>query len=692
MTTTPPEQMRNISLIAQGGAGKSALIETALFMAHEIDKPGTRARGDAVMATEPEEQEHGIDITPHVGHLTWKGVDVHIIDTPGYFSFLESTRGVLPGCDGAVVVFSAVDGVKPETKRLWKMLQLFEIPVIGFVTQLDHPRADFVGLREGISSNLKTNAIPLTLPIGVGESFKGVVDLLEQRGRIFREGKVEGVEIPSELSAEVESARTQLVEAVAESDDTLIERYLEGEELSSAELRCGLHAVVCDREFLPIYCGSGLHGTGVELLLDSIIELLPSPIERDKTRPFVGVDPSDEQREVTLRCNKEEPFSAIVLKTSIDRFSGKLSVVRVVSGSISSNRSLYNSSEGQRQKSGNIYILQGANFVQVEDLSAGDIGAIAKLEETHTGDTLCDDKHRVRYPTSEFSQPIVFYAVEADGNEEKVSQGLHRLVEEDPTLHYYRDADTNESILAGMGQAQIDIALERLTRKFSGKVRLRAPSVPYCETIKTTVQVQGKLKKQTGGHGQFADCWITMEPLERGAGFLFEDKITGGIIPKQYIPSIEKGIREAMNKGPLGGFPVTDFKVTLVDGSFHKVDSSDYAFQVAGSLALNAAVEKAEPFLLEPIMELQILVSDDVIGDVVKDVSGRRGRVLSMNPKEDRQEIHAEIPYAELLNYGNELTSITSGRGVFVMHLSHYSELPGHLTQQVLKGGGVEAG
>ncbi len=686
MTNTLPQNMRNISFIAQGGAGKSALIETMLFMAHETDRPGSRDKGNAALSTEPEEQQHGIDITSHVGHLTWKGVDIHIMDTPGYFSFLESTRGVLPGCDGALLIISAVDGLKPETKRLWKMLQEFEIPTVGFITQVDDPNAKFEETVLEISSTLNSTSTPVTVPIGAGETFTGVVDLFTGKGRTFAKGKVAETDVPDSMNDQIASYKTSLVEQIAEADDELIEKYLEGQELTTEELHMGLKRAVQARTFMPLFCGSGKSGIGVELLIESVIEYLPSPVERDTIKPFIGFDPEDEQRQVTRRCSVDEPFSAITLKTTIDRFSGKLSVVRVVSGKAGHNDTVYNSTQGGKEKIGNVYILQGSDFVQVDSLSAGDIGAFTKLEDTHTGDTLCDDKEQIKYPCVTYTQPLVFHAIEADGDEEKVSVGLHKLAEEDPTLLFYREPDTGDSILAGMGQSHIDIALERLNRKFSGTVKLRAPRVPYRETIQKQVQVQGKLKKQTGGHGQFANCWITLEPLERGAGFIFEDKITGGIIPKQYIPSIEKGIKEAMEKGPLGGHPVVDCKAVVVDGSFHKVDSSDYAFQTAGSMAFQAAVEEAGPVLLEPIMELQILVSDEVIGEVVKDISSRRGRVLNMAPKDDKQEIFAEAPYAELLDYGAVLSSLTSGRGLYVMHQSHYNEVPGHLVSSVIKG------
>ncbi|MCB0331934.1 MAG: elongation factor G [Bdellovibrionales bacterium] len=686
MTNTLPQNMRNISFIAQGGAGKSALIETMLFMAHETERCGSRDKGNAALTTEPEEQQHGIDITSHVGHLTWNGVDIHIMDTPGYFSFLESTRGVLPGCDGALLIISAVDGVKPETKRLWKMLQEFEIPTIGFITQVDDPEAKYEETLLEISSTLNSTSTPVTLPIGSGEAFTGVVELFHGKGRTYSKGKVSEIDVPDSLTDQIATYKTSLVEQIAEADDELIEKYLEGGELTSDELRKGLKNAVLNRNFLPLFCGSGVNGIGVELLIESVIEYLPSPVERDTLKPFIGHDPSDENRLITRRCSDAEPFSAITLKTTIDRFSGKLSVVRVVSGKAGHNEAIYNATQGSKEKIGNVYILQGNDFVQVDSLSAGDIGAFAKLEDTHTGDTLCSDKDQIKYPCVSYTQPLVFHAVEADGDEEKVSTGLHKLVEEDPTLLYYREPETGESILAGMSQTHIDIALERLNRKFSGTVKLKAPRVPYRETIQKKVQVQGKLKKQTGGHGQFANCWITLEPLERGEGFLFVDQITGGIIPKQYIPSIEKGIREAMQKGPLGGYPVVDCKAVVVDGSFHKVDSSDYAFQTAGSMAFQAAVEEAGPVLLEPIMELQILVGDEAIGEVVKDISSRRGRILNMAPKDDRQEIHAEAPYAELLDYGAVLSSLTAGRGLYVMHQSHYNELPSHLVASVIKG------
>lgn len=684
MTVKAVNHIRNVCFIAQSGAGKSVLIERMLFLAKEVDHPGQRSEGNAVMSSEPEEKEHGFDITTHVGHLNWKDTDIHIVDTPGYFGFMEAARGALPGCDSAVIIVSAVHGLKPESKRLWKMLKEFKIPSICFITQLDHPNADYQSAIESISEYLGIKAVALSLPVGSGDSFCGLIDLTEGGARLYKNGKMSITDIPQEMSNEFQNKRSKLIESIAESDDKLIEKYLDRNELTLSETQTGLKNSLINMNFLPVLCGSGASGLGLEILIESIVKYLPSPAERDNHKPFTGTDPSDNNRQITRRCSIEEPFSAITLKTTFDRFSGKLSVIRVVSGLINSNQSVYNSTRDLKQKTGNIYIIQGNKLVQVKELSAGDIGGIAKLDETFTGDTLCEDKNKIKFPAPQFPQPLFFYAVKAEKNEEKVSQGLQRLAEEDSTLHYYRDPESGDNILAGMSQTHIDIAIERLNRKFSGSVRLELLKVPYRETISKAVKVQGRLKKQTGGHGQFADCWIEMEPLPRGSGFEFVDQIAGGIIPKQYIPSIEKGVREAMQKGALAGFPVTDFRVKVVDGSFHKVDSSDYAFQVAGSFALNAGLDQAEPYLLEPIMELQIVVSDEFIGDVVKDLGARRGRVLTMQPKDDKQEIHAEAPYAELLDYGSVLSAITSGRGIYVMERSHYADVPAHLKQRVL--------
>ena len=681
-----PEKIRNVAMVAHGGAGKTTLIETILFQAKAIASRGRSSLGTAVMRTEPEEVTHRVAITPHICHCEWQETTINIIDTPGYFNFLESTRGVLPGVDSAIVVVSGVDGVKPEAERLWNMLQDAKLPTLCFVNFLDEEQADFMQTMSAVQESFKIPSQAITIPIRAGAHTQGIVDLLSLKAWATKDGKTTPMDIPSEMQGDINTLRTQLIEKIAESNDDLLEKYLEGSELSSEELTRGLKAAIIKRAFLPVLSGSATAYFGIDALLDAVVHYLPSPIDRDLTRPFIGADPADHTKEVKRSCNPNEKFSAVVLKTTIDPFSGKLSVVRVVSGAVKANQAMYNSTRQSKQKNGHIFLLQGKELTGVDALVAGQIGALAKLEDTHTGDTLCDSDPQVCYPLVKFADPPVVYAVESeDKNDEKVASGLAKLMDEDPTLHLKRDEQTHEMILAGMGQTHIEVALERLTRKFGGKAKLKTPQVPYRETIRKTIKAQGKLKKQTGGHGQFANCWLEVGPLPRNGGFDFVDQITGGIIPKQFIPSIKKGVQEAMTKGLLGGYPVVDVRVAVYDGSFHDVDSSDYAFQVAGSLGFKAAVEQAAPVLLEPIMVMDVIVPDENTGDVLKDLSSRRGRVMSLNNKGKLQQIEAEVPMAETLDYGNVLSGLTSGRGTYTMSISSYREVPAQIQDKVLE-------
>lgn len=681
---TDSDRIRNIALIAHGGAGKTTLIESLLFQAHAISTCGRSAEGTATMQTEPEEIAHTLAITPHLAHCDWNGTTLYIVDTPGYFNFLESTRGVLPGVDGAVVVLSAVDGAKPETERLWRMLDEAKLPTVAFINQIDHEQADFMKALQLSQQVLKIPLQPLSIPIRVAAKTQGIVDLISMQAWGTKEGQSGPSDIPSEMQGDIQVLRTQLIEKIIESNDDLLEKYLDGKQLSVEELDRGLHNAVARRAFLPVLCGSAMANVGIDALLECITRHLPSPLERDKQRPFEGFNES-EKAEVRS-CDSRQHFSAIVLKTSIDQFSGKLSMVRVVSGEIKANQALYNSSQHSKQKSGRIYLIQGKNLEEVPNLSAGQIGAIAKLEDTHTGDTICAGEAIIAFPHVRFADAPVAYAVDvADKHADKVVAGLNKLVDEDPTLHLHRDEQTHELILAGMGQTHLEIALERLTRKFGGKATLKTPRVPYRETIKKSAKAQGKLKKQTGGHGQFANCFLEVSPLPRGAGFEFVDEITGGAIPKQYIPSIKKGILQAMTVGGLAGFPVADVQVRVYDGSFHDVDSSDYAFQIAGSLGFKAAVEQAEPTLVEPIMAMDIVVPEDSVGDVLRDISSRRGRISNMQSLGGSQEIEAEVPMAEVLEYGQILGSLTAGRGVYTMSIASYREVPGHLQEVILQ-------
>ena len=686
MSRPVPQNIRNVAVIGHGGAGKATLIEALLYQAKAISARGAADKGNLAMMVEPEEASRKIAITPHLAHFRWNDTLVHLVDCPGYFNFLENTRSVLPGVDGAVVLISGVEGVKPETERLWAMLNEAQVPVIGFVNMLDDEQADFEKAASTLHEYLKVAGQPVVAPLGTGVNLTGLVDLLRMAASSESDGKTTPADIPDNLRNDLTQVRTQLVEKIAESSDSLLEKYLEGAELTQEELETGLRAAVAKRAFVPLFAGSGLKNVGVNALLEGIVRFLPNPVERDALRPINGFDPGDLSKEIGRSCDVNQPFCATVIKTTIDPFSGKLSIVRVVSGSAKSNQMIYNTTRQQKQKIGHPYLLQGKELVSVEELVAGQIGALSKLDETKTGDTISDSDDLIVLPAVKLAEPPVMYAVEPEGKaDEKVASGLTKLSDEDPTLRLHRDEQTHELIVAGMGQTHIEVILERLARKFGGKAKLKTPRVPYRETIRKTIKAEGKLKKQTGGHGQFADCWLEVAPQPRDGGFEFVDQIVGGIIPKQYIPAIEKGVREAMLKGSLGGFPVVDVKVSVYDGKFHDVDSSDYAFQVAGSLGFKSAVEQAAPVLLEPIMTMKVICPEECTGDVLKDLSSRRGRVISLNSKGSRQEIDAEAPMAEILEYGNMLSAITSGRGSYTMSLASYREVPAQIQERVLQ-------
>lgn len=685
MSRSTPRNIRNIAVVAHCGAGKTTLIESLLFEAKAIQAKGAVDKGKAVMLTEPEESARHVAITVHVGHLSWQDTALYFVDTPGDFNFLESTRGVLPAVDGVVFVFTGTEGVRPETERLWNMVQTAGIPTLGFVNQMDDPAADLAHAISVIERALGRPIEPITYPLRQGGKIIGIIDLLHEKAVTTVGGKTHETAIPDSMREELQRARAHLVERIVENDDRLLDQYLGGVELPVADLLSSMKQAVIKRDFVPVLCGSGNLDIGMSPLLDYIVACLPSPEERDSNRPVIGHGVQTDSPEKTRHCSSEAPFAAQVFKTTIDPFFGKLSIIRVFSGQVSSNEQILNSNRNLRQRTGHLYILQGKDIQQVESLSAGEIGAIAKLEDTHTGETICSTEDPIRFPIVEFASPPVAYAVQVDAkNDEKVSLALMKLADEDPSLHFYRDENTHQMILAGMGQTHIDVTMERLERKFGAHANLKIPAVPYRETIRKTVKVQGKLKKQTGGHGQFANVWLEVGPLSRGAGFEFVDDIVGGVIPRQYIPSVKKGVQEALQKGLLGGFPVVDIRVTLNDGSYHDVDSSDYAFQVAGSLGLKSALEMADSVLLEPIASMRVVIPEDCAGSVMKDISRRRGHMLGLEAREGWHEIQAEIPLAEVLQYGQELGGMTSGRGTYTMHITAYREVPSAIVGKYL--------
>ncbi len=688
MTTAPNvNNIRNVVLLSHGGGGKTSLVEALLFNAKAIPKMGSTTKGEGVMMMEPEESARKMTITPHTGFFNWKDSFVNIIDTPGHINFLELARSALPAADGAVFLLSAALGLRPENARLWSMTKDTATSSIIFVNEMDGDQADFQKVVSEMEETLDVPVIPVALPIGKGASFTGIVDILNMTAIADRDGAGKKIDIPADLAEEAKEIRHKLIEQVAESDDVLLEKYLEGGELTADEVMQGLKKAILNRQIMIVFCGSILQNAGVKMLADAITTLLPSPVERTQVKPIIGYHPMDKNREkeIPRKPDRSSPFSAIVFKTTIDPFSGKLSFIRVMSGVQQADQPIYNGTRDEKDKAGHMYKMQGKEMIQVGELTAGDIGVIVKMANVRTGDTLCDMKENVTIPTIKYVEPVLAFAVEAEGKtEEKAAGGLTKLAEEDPTIKFFRDEQTHEMILAGMGQTHLEVTVERLLRKYGSKVTLKTQKVPYRETIRKPVKVQGKYKKQSGGHGQYGDCWIDVSPLPRNGGFIFDNKIVGGVIPRNYIPSVEKGVIEAMRKGILGGYPVVDVKVALVDGSYHDVDSSDFAFQRAGIMAFKKAMEQSDSVLLEPVMALEIIIPEENMGNVIKDLNSRRGRVLGMDPQGANQVIKAEVPMDEVLEYGNVLHALTSGRGIYTMSLSTYEYTPAPIAKKII--------
>jgi len=681
------QKLRNLGIVGQGDAGKTSLVEAILFNAGMTDRLGKVDDGSSNMDFEPEETKRKITISSKLHHCEWNGHDLHIVDTPGYTNFLHDTRGCMRVLGGAVLVISAVDGVKAQTQTLWKWAEEFEIPRIAFVNKLDRERSDYLKAVDDMEKALGCRPVAVNMPIGEAEEFKGVIDLIKMKARFFKfddKGSYDESPIPAEYQDEAQRLHVMLIEACAEADDELMEKYLETEALSEQEILQGLREGVLTGVFIPVLCGSATANIGIRQLLDYIVISTPSPIDKGTqygTNPKTGA-------EETRDPDPAAPFSAMVFKTVSDPFTGKLSLFRVYSGTVKSDSNIYNSTKEVSERIGQILLPEGKKQKPVPEAVAGDIVAVAKLKETETGDTLCDSGKPIVYESPVSMKPVISFALEpkSKGDEEKIFSGLTRLTEEDPALQIQRDVETKEMIISGMGQVHVEVAIEKLKRKFGADVILKEPKVPYRETIKKSVEQAYRHKKQSGGKGQFADVSIKLKPLARGAGYEFVDKIVGGVIPRQFIPAVDKGIQDSMRKGVLAGFPVQDFQITLFDGSHHSVDSSEMAFKIAGSMAFKKALEAASPVLLEPVMDMEITIPDECVGDVIGDMNSRRGKVLGMDPQAGSQVVKAQVPMAEVLKYAPELRSMTSDRGLFTMEFSHYEEVPSHLMAKLLEG------
>lgn len=675
------DKLRNVALVAHGGAGKTSLAEALLFRSGATKRLGSVDEGTSILDYDPEEVKRKISITTSVAPAEWKNHKINILDTPGYFDFAGEVMGSLRVADGCVVVVCANSGVEVGTEKVWEYANDYDLPRMIFVNKLDRENADFIKVLGQLQEMYGPQVIPIQLPIGQSENLKGLVDLVKMKALIYNKGKVEETEIPAELADDIEQYREALIEAVAVTDDELAMKYLEGEILTQEEVEKALGEGTRTRQVIPVLCGSALTGAGVDTLMDYCMHCLPAPNEVGDVK---GTDASG--AEITRPQSVDEGLSALVYKTMADPYVGKLTLFRVYSGVLNSDSQVFNSTKQIDERIGQVFLIKGKEQIPVDSVVAGDLAAVAKLQETTTGDTLCAKNSQIKLPPVAFPQPSLIMSVQpkSKGDEEKIATGLNRLQEEDPTFTVTRVPETGQTVVSGMGDMHLEIVASRLASKFGVEVELDIPKVPYKETIKGTADVQGRHKKQSGGRGQFGDVFIKMEPLPPGGGYEFVDAIFGGSVPRQYIPAVDKGIQEALVEGVLAGYPVVDVKVTLYDGSYHSVDSSEMAFKIAASIAFKKAFVEAQPVLLEPIMNVEVTVPEAYMGDIIGDLNKKRGRIIGMDPQGGMQVIKAQVPQAELFRYATDVRSITQGRGSFTMAFDHYEEVPAHIAEQVI--------
>jgi elongation factor G len=683
------KDIRDVVLVAHGGAGKTSLAEAFLFDAKVNTRLGSVDEGNSTLDYEPEELKRKITLSTTVASFEWKKTKINLLDTPGDTNFFVDTRAAMSVADGALVVVSAPDGVQVGTEKVWQAAEELGLPRAVFLSKMDRERADFDTALAEVKKTLNEKCVAFQLPIGREASFTGVVDVLTQKAYTFegdgREVKVG--EMPANLADAAKKARESLVEAIAAADDALMEKYLETFELSEDEIATGLTTAIAKRQLFPVLCGSGARNLGAQPILDLIATAFPSPASRP---PMKGTDPKD--AEIERKPDESEPFSGLVFK-SIGADIGRISLVRIMSGKLLADATVLNSSRDSKERAGSLYVIIGKKRETVPEAACGDLIGLAKLKDTKTGDTLCDDKAPIKFPEPKVPNPVISFALKpkSKGDEDKVATKLADILAEDPSLKVTRDPTSKEMLLSGMGQGHVEVAVEKLKR-LGVEVELAPPKVPYLESIKGRIKgVEGKHKKQTGGRGQFGVCYLDMEPTTRGSGFEFVDAIFGGAIPRQFIPAVEKGIRDRMTKGVVAGYPVVDVKVTLVDGKYHDVDSDSRSFEFAGSKGFQAAFRQCKPILLEPVMKLEITCPEENMGDVMGDINQKRGRVLGMEARGRNQVIMANVPMSECLKYAADLRSITAGRGSFTMELSHYDELPGNLAEKIIAEAKVEA-
>ena len=682
----PLDKVRNIGIMAHIDAGKTTTSERILFYTGRVHRLGETHEGAATMDWMEEEQERGITITSAATTCQWKGYRLNLIDTPGHVDFTVEVERSLRVLDGAVAVFCAKGGVEPQSETVWRQANKYHVPRIAYVNKMDITGADFHPVVDMMRTRLGTKAVPIQLPIGKEADFRGIVDLVKMKAEVYYddEGKdVREEEIPADLLDEAQMLREEMVEAAAEQNDELMEKFLGGEDLTEEEIMSALRVATLDCAVTPVLCGTSYRNKGVQPLLDAVLAYLPSPLDVPAVH---GTLPKEPDTDVVRKADDKEPFSALAFKIAADPFVGKLAFFRVYSGTIGSGNYVYNSTKQKRERFSRIVMMHANHREDVETVYAGEIAAAVGLKDTTTGDTLCDEANPVVLESMEFPDPVIQVAIEpkTKAGQDKMSLALQRLAEEDPTFKTYTDQQTGQTIIAGMGELHLEIIVDRMMREFKVEAVVGKPQVAYKETISKTVQAEGRFVRQTGGHGQYGHCVIEMVPQEPGAGYAFENKIVGGVIPKEFIAPIDAGIQEAAGAGLLGGFEVVDFKVAVIDGSYHDVDSSEMAFKIAGSMAFKEALAKADERLLEPMMKVETIVPDQYLGDVVGDINSRRGRIENIDTRMGEQSVHSFVPLSEMFGYATDLRSRTQGRGLYSMQFDHYEEVPKSVAEKVV--------
>lgn len=682
------QNTRNIGIMAHIDAGKTTTTERILFFTGRVHKIGEVHEGAATMDWMEQEQERGITITSAATTAQWKGHRVNIIDTPGHVDFTVEVERSLRVLDGAVAVFSAKEGVEPQSETVWRQADRYGVPRIAYVNKMDIIGADFLNAVNSMKERLGANAVPIQLPMGAEADYVGYIDLITNVAYRFTDdmGSLEQIEIPAEYKDQAEGLRNELIEKIAELDEELTMKYLEGEEISVDELKTALRKGTVGVKIFPVIAGSSYKNKGVQPMLDAVIDYLPAPTDVPDIRGVL-----DDGTEVVRKSSDSEPFSALAFKIMTDPYVGRLTFIRVYSGVLSSGSYVLNATKGKRERIGRILQMHANSREEIQELYAGDIAAAVGLKDTITGDTLSDEKSPVILESMNFPEPVISIAVEpkSKADQDKMGVALTKLAEEDPTFRYYTDEETGQTIIQGMGELHLEIIVDRMKREFKVETNVGKPQVAYRETFRQPAKVEGKFVRQSGGRGQYGHCWIEFEPLEPGTGFQFENKIVGGVVPREYIPAVQNGIEESMKNGVLAGFPLVDIKATIVDGSYHDVDSNEMAFKIAGSMALKAAKDKCKPVLLEPIMKVEVTVPEEYMGDVMGDLNSRRGRIEGMDSRAGAQIIRSKVPLSEMFGYSTTLRSRTQGRGVFAMELSHYEEVPKSIADEIISKKGA---